>query len=46
MDELGDQFAWCNIIAKPTIIERIVETQLLDEEFVAIMDKLKSGEPM
>ena len=38
--------ALCNIIAKPTIIESIVEAQLLDEEFFAIMDKLKGGEPM
>ena len=40
VDELGDKLALCNIISKPTIIERIVEAQLLDEEFVAIMDKL------
>ena len=25
MDELGDKLALCNIIAKPTIIEKIIE---------------------
>ena len=33
-DEWGDKLALCDIIAKPTIIERIIETHLLDMEFV------------
>ena len=31
VDELSGKFALCNIIAKPTIIEKIVEAQLLDK---------------
>ena len=34
MDRLGDKLALCNIIAKPTIIEKFVEAKLLDMEFV------------
>ena len=44
VDELGGKLVLCNLVAKPTIIEKIVDAQLLDAKFVAIMGKLRSGE--
>ena len=34
MDKLGDELVWCDTIAKPTFIEKLIEAKLLDMEFV------------
>ena len=46
VDEVGEKMVLCNLVAKPTIIEKIIESQLKDVELVAIMRKLSNGDLM
>ena len=46
VDELGGELAFCNLVSRPTLIEKIIEAQLKDARFVDIMGKLSNGELM
>ena len=46
VEEVGERMALCNLVARPTLIEKIIESQMKDAELVDILGKLSNGELM
>jgi hypothetical protein len=44
--EVGERMALCNLVARPTLLQRVVDAQLLDSELADVMRRLSSGEPV
>ena len=44
LEDLGDRIALCNLVARPTIVQKVLETQLEDPKLGEIQSKLVVGE--
>ena len=44
LEDLGDRIALCNLVAKPTILQKIADAQAEDPELGEIQGKLVAGE--
>ena len=42
--EVGEGLALCNLVAIPTLVQRVIDAQLLDAELTEVMSRLSSGE--
>ena len=42
--EVGERLALCNLVARPTLLQRVIDAQLLDVELVEVVSRLSSGE--
>ena len=41
--EVGERLAVCNLVARPTLLQRIIDVQLLDVELAEVVSRLSSG---
>ena len=46
VEEVGQKLALCNLVARPTLLQKIVDAQLLDAELTDVVGRLSSGETM
>ena len=44
VEEVGENKALCNLVVRPTLIQKIVEAQLKDLELADMVSKLKNGD--
>ena len=41
--EVGERLALCNLVARPMMLQRVIDAQLLDPELANVMRRLSSG---
>ena len=46
LEDLGDWIALCNLVAKPTILQKVADAQVEDPELGEIWSKLSTGEAL
>ena len=42
--EVGEKLAVCNLVARPTLLQRVIDVLLLDVELAEVVSRLGSGE--
>ena len=42
--EVGERLAVCNLVARPTLLQRVIDVMLLDVELAEVVSRLGSGE--
>ena len=46
VEEVGQKLALCNLVVRLTLLQKIVDAQLLDAELADVAGRLSSGETM
>ena len=41
--EVGERLAVCNLVARPTLLQRVIDVMLLDVELAEVVSRLSSG---